>query len=215
MDPILSPPSSPFLTTPLSDRSSSPFLLEPIPELPSFVTSSPDRSSSPFILEPSASPTPPPTPVVIRKKVTPRPTLIPPPPSGQLRQRPLRPTSRLPVPVIRQVQPPRIVTPPQPALVSQSLMDRRRARQQRECPWASAPRSTPVRLTSALARSNTSRSAVRSAPHRPTQGADRYRSVNSAKAPAKKVSFAEVKTVKVVSRWINDVPADYSAWRHR
>ncbi|RAO65221.1 uncharacterized protein BHQ10_001233 [Talaromyces amestolkiae] len=196
------------------DRSSSPFFLVPIPECRSFVTSSSDRSSSPFILEPSDSPTLPPTSVVIRKKVAPRPTLIPPPPSGQLRQRPLRPASRLPVPVIRQVQPPRTVTPPQSALVSQSLMDRRWARQQRERPWASATRSTPIRLTSALARSIISRSAVRSAPHKPLQGADSYRSVNSAKAPAKKVSFAEVKTVKVVSRWINDVPADYSEWRH-
>jgi hypothetical protein len=153
--------------------------------------------------------------VVIRRQVAPRPTLIPPPPSGPLRQQPLRPASRLPVPVTRQVQPTRIVTPAQPALVSQSLMDRRRARQQRERPWASASRSTPVRLTSALARSNTSRSAdVRSASQKPLQGADKSRSANSAQAPPKKVSFAEVKTVKVVSRWINDVPSGLSEWRH-
>lgn len=219
MDPICSPPSSPFLTSPLPDRSSSPFLLVPIPERPSFVsTPSPDRSSSPFLLEPIASPRLPPTPVVIRRQVAPRPTLIPPPPSGPLRKRlPLRSVSRLPVPVSRLTQAPRTaVTPVQPALVSQSLLDRRRARQQRERPWASATRSTPaVRLTSALARSNTSRSAdVCAAPQEPLQDAVKPRSENSRLAPSKKVSFAEVKTVKVVSRWIKDVPLDYSEWRH-
>ncbi|KAF3404372.1 hypothetical protein DPV78_003279 [Talaromyces pinophilus] len=216
MDPILSPPPSPFLSSPLPDRSSSPFLLVPIPVRPSFVSSpSPDRSSSPFLTEVLDEPTLPATPVVIRKQVAPRPTLIPPPPSGPLRQRPLRPASRLPVPVSRQVQPPpHIVTPPQPASVSQSLMDRRRARQQRERPWASAPRLTPVRLTSALARSNTSRPAVRAAPQKPLQSVDKFREWNSPEASSKKVSFAEVKTVKFVSRWINDVPADYSEWRH-